>query len=101
MVSQCNRCVLGYVGNPINNSQCYKESLSGNIVNYTLQSNEVIFLAIGRNVRDDSSSYLSFAVQQGVIDVYVASGSSAVQLVKTASGRRQIVISSQYEVNDN
>ena len=61
----------------------------------------MIFLAIGRNVRDDSGSYLSFAVQQGVIDVYVASSSSAVQLVKTASGRRQIVISSQYEVNDN
>lgn len=92
---QCSQCINGYVGSPIDNSQCYRKQDLNEISDITLPFSHASLIAVGRDLHfSNFDIVLTFAVVSGVIDVYVSTDSMAVQLVESraSAGSLRVII---------
>ena len=89
---QCNHCVTGYVGQPLDNGQCYKKLAIDVVSNFSLLANHTISLALGPNyLYSDVDVHVTFVVVEGTLVVYSTTDSDAVKVVtKTNTGTHDV-----------
>lgn len=86
-------CSNGYVGNPLRNSQCYKQQELNKPSTFTLPRGQATFVAVGRDlVYPNFDAMLSFVVIEGEIEVYISTESTAVKVIEDSNSFQHRII---------
>ncbi len=78
---------MGYHGNPLNNSQCYRENSIDTVYNYTLSANQSIYLGVTPTdlVYSDVDVRATLLLDRGSVEVWATDDAEAVQVRLGAS----------------